>query len=585
MRRALVLLLIFAASLFSQEDKLAVSILDLEGVDMKNATLKACFQRLETSLIESGRFQVIEKNKRDEIMKEQKEQLSGCFTEKCAVEVGQLIGADYLVVGQLINLEDLFQINIKIVDIEKGDIAQKVTQESDPGMRALLNGMEEASRLIVRNIALSSGVTLPTLQPGIASPAEEIFYGHLDILSEPKGATVIVDNKDYGLTPRRIDSLVVGSHDIILAYPGYERLKKRVKVVRDITTTVSEMLIPKTGNISILSEPSGAEVFIDEYLISKGKTPFDMAGLNVGSHLVKLKLKYHEEITTKINVVYNQNITEKFALRPLPVPITIFTDPENVDIKWKSNKRSSGSSGLAVMDLLPGEYELEFSHDGYEPQKKSIYVSPGDDKEIEIYLKVIPKGVSLDENIGFLSVTSDVLDSKLKISGVRGRFSLPLSYYELTQGKYYLTLTSKGYYKSKKMVDIFAQNTTNIDMSLMPKSSGRAKLYSFFIPGAGQCYADKKMKGFLYFALTIGSIAVLNSAFDTYSGDVSTMDNYYALYKGSTLTNDININRELYMEQVNVSNSSREELLIAAGVTAGIWITNLIDIYFFNDLP
>ena len=68
MIRVLILLLIFSATLFPQEDKLAVSILDFEGIDMKNATLKACFQRLETSLIESGRFQVIEKNKRDEIM-------------------------------------------------------------------------------------------------------------------------------------------------------------------------------------------------------------------------------------------------------------------------------------------------------------------------------------------------------------------------------------------------------------------------------------------------------------------------------------------------------------------------------------
>ena len=71
MKRFFIYLFIITG-LFAQDGKLAVSILDLEGVDMKNATLKACFQRLETSLIESGRFQVIEKNKRDEIMKEQK---------------------------------------------------------------------------------------------------------------------------------------------------------------------------------------------------------------------------------------------------------------------------------------------------------------------------------------------------------------------------------------------------------------------------------------------------------------------------------------------------------------------------------
>ena len=138
--------LIVLAGLFAQDGKLAVSILDFTGEDVKDKVLKACFQQLETSLIESNRFTVIEKNQREEILKEQKFQSSGNCDEACAVEIGQLVGAEYLMLGEIIAFADLYQINIKIVNIEKGDVEEKVTDRIQGGMAQLLGGMEEASR-------------------------------------------------------------------------------------------------------------------------------------------------------------------------------------------------------------------------------------------------------------------------------------------------------------------------------------------------------------------------------------------------------------------------------------------------------
>ena len=48
---------IFLISLvLPQTEKLAISILDFNGEDVSPKVLKACFQRLETSLIESDNF-------------------------------------------------------------------------------------------------------------------------------------------------------------------------------------------------------------------------------------------------------------------------------------------------------------------------------------------------------------------------------------------------------------------------------------------------------------------------------------------------------------------------------------------------
>ena len=47
---------------YSQNEKFVVSILDFTGEDVSSKILKACFQNLETNLIKSGKFTVIEKS-------------------------------------------------------------------------------------------------------------------------------------------------------------------------------------------------------------------------------------------------------------------------------------------------------------------------------------------------------------------------------------------------------------------------------------------------------------------------------------------------------------------------------------------
>ena len=67
-----IIFILFINCLFTQDEKLKISILDIDGQGIKKTSVNASFQSLETSLIESNQFIVIEKGKRDEILKEQK---------------------------------------------------------------------------------------------------------------------------------------------------------------------------------------------------------------------------------------------------------------------------------------------------------------------------------------------------------------------------------------------------------------------------------------------------------------------------------------------------------------------------------
>jgi Uncharacterized protein involved in formation of curli polymers len=192
--------ILFFSSIFSQDQKLAVSILDFTGEDVELKVLKACFQRLETSLIDSDQFIVIEKSEREEILKEQQIQSSGICDTECVVDIGQLLGAEYLMLGEIIDLSGLYQIDIKIINVEKGDVTEKVTEEIEGGIKNLLNAMERASDEIIRRISVYKP-DASQLLIGQTELIEEVKYGRVNIYSEPSDAIVLIDNDRIGLTP------------------------------------------------------------------------------------------------------------------------------------------------------------------------------------------------------------------------------------------------------------------------------------------------------------------------------------------------------------------------------------------------
>ena len=138
---------------------------------------------------------------------------------------GQLIGAEYLMLGNIIGFPDLYQVNIKIINIEKGDVVEKVTKEIQGNLSDLLNGMAESSREITRRIA-SGGEQVVFQQPGMEVAQKK--YGNIIIESTPSGATVLIDNVKKGSTPLELKNIEVGTRKLKLIKPGYVTINKGI---------------------------------------------------------------------------------------------------------------------------------------------------------------------------------------------------------------------------------------------------------------------------------------------------------------------------------------------------------------------
>ena len=99
----------------------AIAILDFESIGVSEQEAYIVTQSLLTELIKADKYRIIERGSVDRILKEQKFQQSGCTDSGCAVEVGQLINADFVVIGNTSKLGSTYSINARIIDVESGE--------------------------------------------------------------------------------------------------------------------------------------------------------------------------------------------------------------------------------------------------------------------------------------------------------------------------------------------------------------------------------------------------------------------------------------------------------------------------------
>ncbi|MFV9676140.1 MAG: PEGA domain-containing protein [Methanosarcinales archaeon] len=152
--------------------------------------------------------------------------------------------------------------------------------------------------------------------------------GAISVSSTPSGAYVkSLDGISYNgvlRTPCTIPDVNPGTHVIELTLAGYEDWSTSVGVNPGETAAVSATLVPKatptTGTISVSSEPSGANVYLDNAY--KGVTPVTIPDVPTGAHTVELKLDGYSDWTTNVEVTSgsSQPVSAVMAKGPAPTP-------------------------------------------------------------------------------------------------------------------------------------------------------------------------------------------------------------------------------------------------------------------------
>lgn len=73
-------------------------------------------------------------------------------------------------------------------------------------------------------------------------PSPKPIIGMLSIVSTPLDAKVIIDGKDYGLTPQNIDSMLIGHHTVEIVKEGYKSEIRNIEIIEDEITECAVQL-------------------------------------------------------------------------------------------------------------------------------------------------------------------------------------------------------------------------------------------------------------------------------------------------------------------------------------------------------
>lgn len=214
--------------------------------------------------------------------------------------------------------------------------------------------------------------TAPPPAGGRGTAAPKI--GQLVVTSNVDGAKITIDGRSAPgwVTPCTIPNLPAGAHSVVVSREGYSDAQESVTVEGGRTATVRPTLTVPSGEINIVTNPPGIEVFIDGQAV--GLSPARKT-LGVGQHTYALRQAGKEIYSSAFEIRHDgQMLTKKVDLGGGPaVPtgiVEVRTIPPGATV-YADGKAVGGTTPTSLR-LSAGRHTLTLSLSGYRPLQKEV---------------------------------------------------------------------------------------------------------------------------------------------------------------------------------------------------------------------
>lgn len=198
-------------AIYSQSTS-SIAIMDLDGFGVSKTEAKIITTRLRKELFNTNKFIILEREKMEDLLSEQGFQLSGCTSNECVVEAGQLLGVQKIVVGSVGKIGKIFTLTIRLIDVGSGKIINNVTVDCKCDIEdVFLKSVREVSQKLIGNFVYTEKNNYTTENKPVVS----------DNLRKPKSNSLTnknIKSKSFYVIPKIGVSTITGIAGIEFQY-------------------------------------------------------------------------------------------------------------------------------------------------------------------------------------------------------------------------------------------------------------------------------------------------------------------------------------------------------------------------------
>ena len=149
--------------------RLTLAVLPFQGNGENPQYVDVATDRMVTQLVALRRFKVIERTKLEDLLEEQRLQVSGIVDDRAAVDVGRVAGADAIVAGNVSVVGSAITVGTRVIDTQSSEVLVART------MRAQGTRVEDVEKL-VSEVAIMVYNDLPLVQGSVINTEGKVMY-------------------------------------------------------------------------------------------------------------------------------------------------------------------------------------------------------------------------------------------------------------------------------------------------------------------------------------------------------------------------------------------------------------------------
>jgi len=562
------------------ETRPTVAILDFEGQDISVQEVQTLTERMRTEIGNTNAVRLIERKAIESIMAEQGLAQSGCVTDECAAEVGQLLGVQFMINGSIGKIGDSFTIDVKMFSVETGATERSAVTTGDIFLEdlkvSIYGGIpynEEFTGTAQQNLKLFS------IDPSLRGTKKAVRKEAWDGMRKPAVPGYISDN--FGLVDTLIGKVVTYSNvthegDIegllvemqILAWEivGLEAppaLKlKRAGASEKQTVAVLDF---EGRGITIME----AQTLTDRFMTAMANTDRVQLVDRATMWDVLSEQGYtatectSDECAAEVGAILGVELMVNGSIGKIGNTYTI--DAKMFSVATGATERSKNVTHEGDIEGLLVEMQiLAWEIVGLEaPTTQAI-------SETLTLTDSVAKAVATTQAI---SETLTLTDTTTKAASTTQAISETLT---LTDTTTKAASTTQAISETLTLTDT---TTKAASTSQAPKTQVGALVRGIAFPGLGHLYSNERKWAYLWMGAEAVMGALLYSTYSAHQSATTDWNNYQQLYlneRDIALLLEHKQNRNNSMTDIEAANG---QLALLAGIASSVWIANVVHAY------